>query len=115
MNGKSIGNACGTTAMRRAISVDEKPSIGRPSSRTSPAVALTTPLSTRISVVFPALFGPITPRSSPRRTSSETSASLNGVGLVETIGYVNVTARSSAIGASLPVMARAGRENAARR
>src|SRR5262249_28376817 len=48
------------------------PTIERPSRVMAPAKAATSPDMTRISVVLPAPFGPITPTVSPAATSSDT-------------------------------------------
>ena len=46
---------------------------GRPSSLTSPACAGKSPEITRINVVLPAPFGPITATASPAATASDTA------------------------------------------
>ncbi len=49
-----------------------KPVIGMPDSTISPALAISRPEITRIRVVLPAPFGPITATASPASTASET-------------------------------------------
>jgi hypothetical protein len=47
----------------------------RPSTSTAPCVGRSKPVITLMSVVFPAPFGPMSPTTSPRRTSRSTASS----------------------------------------
>jgi len=69
--------ACGTTAMYLARWMGVSAWKSSPLARTRPAEEGITPLTARISVDFPAPFGPINASSSPDCTSRETPCKIS--------------------------------------
>ena len=67
MSGRSAGASWGSSAARRAISRRDSAPIAVPPSVTRPAAGACSPSSRRISVDFPAPFGPHSATSSPGR------------------------------------------------
>ena len=77
MKGKGRGASCGTTATSRASSQAASSLTRRAPSRISPRCGASTRVSSRSSDVLPALFGPITPKTSPRSTANDSPGNAN--------------------------------------